>query len=68
MKIIQQWEIMGTDTYLSIFLLGLPFGFNLKSLLSFPSSLSTKSFVPRGRPILVFSLILSFHRDYQVPL
>jgi len=28
--------IIGTDTYLSTFFLGLPFGINLKTLLSFP--------------------------------
>ncbi len=48
---------IGTDTYLSAFFLGLPFGLNLKSLLSCPSSPSIKSFDPRGRPVLVFSLI-----------
>jgi hypothetical protein len=48
---------IGTDIYLSTFFLGFPFGFNLKSLLSYPSSLSIKSFVPRDWPVLVFSLI-----------
>jgi hypothetical protein len=49
--------IIATDTYLSTFFLGLPFGFNLKTLFSCPSSLSIKSLDPKSRPVLVFSLI-----------
>ncbi len=53
------------DTYLSTFFLGLPFGFSLKNLLSCPSTLSIKSFIPRGRPILVFSLTPSISSGWS---
>ena len=54
LKFIRQ---IGRSTYLLTFFLGFPFGFNLKSLLSYPSSLSIKLSVTRGRPVLVFYLI-----------
>jgi hypothetical protein len=54
LKFIRQ---IGRSTYLLTFFLGFPFGFNLKSLLSCPSSLSIKLSVTRGRPVLVFYLI-----------
>jgi hypothetical protein len=48
---------MGTDIYLSTFFLDLPFGFNLKNLLSCPSSLFIKLSIPRYQLVLVFFLI-----------